>query len=262
VRRPADFTGFASASTATPPKAAGPNPSESHVTEQLIFELSAPEPPSFANFLPGRNAEALAAVSALASGGGGESGVLLWGAAGSGKTHLLRAATRAVEAGGGTATYVADPGALVAHDPESLATRAFVAIDGIDRATPDAQAMVFKLFNVLKDRGGRLIVASRVPQASLPVREDVRTRLGWGLVYEIFPLSDAEKPEALAAYARQRGFRLADDVVRYLLAHGRRDMPALLSTLAALDRHSLAAKRPITVPMLRDWLQRPIGPDR
>ncbi len=86
--------------------------------------------------------------------------------------------------------------------------------------------------------------------------------LGWGLVYEIAPLSDAEKPAALAAYAQQRGFRLTDDVIGYLLAHGRRDMPALLATLAALDRHSLAAKRPITVPLLRDWLQREIGLDR
>ncbi len=73
------------------------------------------------------------------------------------------------------------------------------------------------------------------------------------------PLTDAEKPAALAAYARQRGFRLTDDVIAYLLAHGRRDMGALLATLAALDRHSLATKRPITVPLLRDWLQREIG---
>jgi DnaA family protein len=93
------------------------------------------------------------------------------------------------------------------------------------------------------------------------LRDDLRTRLGWGLVYEVAPLADTEKPAALAAYALQRGFRLADDVIGYLLAHGRRDMPALLSTLVALYRHSLATKRPITVPMLRDWLQREIGLD-
>ena len=53
----------------------------------------------------------------------------------------------------------------------------------------------------------------------------------------------------------ERGFRLSDDVIGYLLAHGRRDMPTLVATLAALDRHSLATQRPITVPLLRDWLQ-------
>ena len=72
------------------------------------------------------------------------------------------------------------------------------------------------------------------------------------------PLADADKPAALAAYARARGFRLADEVIDYLLAHGRRDMPALIGALAALDRHSLATKRPITIPMLRSWLQHDI----
>lgn len=232
------------------------------MTEQLVFELAAPEPPSFANFLPGHNAEALAAVQALAAGAGAETGVVLWGAPGAGKTHLLRAATRAAEACGRPATYVAEPGSLLAQDPGWLATRAIVAIDGIDLATPDAQALAFKLFNGLREAGGHLVVASRRPPASLTMRDDLRTRLGWGLVYEIAPLADADKPAALAAYARQRGFRLTDDVIGYLLAHGRRDMPALLATLAALDRHSLAAKRPITVPLLRDWLQREIGLDR
>jgi DnaA family protein len=91
------------------------------------------------------------------------------------------------------------------------------------------------------------------------VREDLRTRLGWGLVYEVTPLADEDKPGALSGYARRRGFAVPDDVIRYLLAHARRDMPALLGALAALDRHSLALRRPITVPMLREWLQRDIG---
>ena len=98
--------------------------------------------------------------------------------------------------------------------------------------------------------------ATRSPLAALPLREDLRTRLGWGLVYELTPLADADKPMALAAFAKQRGFRLSTEVIAYLLAHGRRDMPALLATLASLDRHSLATKRAITVPMLRDWLNR------
>jgi len=231
------------------------------VTEQLVFELAAPEPPSFANFLPGPNVEALATVKDVASGEAAETGLFLWGAAGAGKTPLLRAATQAVEARGASAAYVAEPGALLAQDPRLLATRALVAIDGIDRALPDAQGQVFNLFNGLRERGGHLMVASRSPPAALRVRDDLRSRLGWGLVYEIAPLADSDKPEALAAYARRRGFRLTDEVIAYLLGHGRRDMPALLATLAAMDRHSLATRRPITIPMVRDWLQREIGLD-
>ena len=226
------------------------------MTEQLVFDLAASEPPSFSNFLPGRNAEALATLQALSAGIVTETRVLIWGEPGVGKTHLLRAMAHAAQARGASATYVADPGALLAQDPERLAGQTIVGVDRIDLATPDAQGVVFRLFNALNERKGHLVAASRVPPAALQLREDLRTRLGSGLVFEVAALADDEKAAALAAYAAQRGMPIGDDVIAYLLAHGRRDMPALLATLTALDRHSLAARRPITVPLLRDWLGR------
>jgi DnaA-homolog protein len=117
-----------------------------------------------------------------------------------------------------------------------------------------AAAHLFTLYNTLKQRGGRLLAASRAPLAALPLREDLRTRLGWGPVHETFPLADEGKAAALATYAAQRGFRLSPEVIDYLLRHGRRDMRTLLATLSALDRLSLAAKRPVTVPLLKQWL--------
>jgi DnaA family protein len=224
--------------------------------EQLVFELAAPESPSFANFLPGRNAEVLDVLRQVAAGDIAETGLLLWGATGVGKTHLLRAVVAATLARGGDATLIAEPGMLGACDPDALAALALVAIDGIDDAGTEAQARAFTLFNGLRARGGHLVVASGVPPAALTMREDLRTRLGWGLVYEVVALADAEKPVALAAYARQRGLRLPAEVIDFLLVHGRRDMPWLIAALAALDRHTLATKRPLTVPLLRDWLQR------
>jgi DnaA family protein len=224
--------------------------------EQLIFDLADVEPASFANFLAGRNAEATATLQRLASGAVTETGVLLWGAPGTGKTHLLKATVAAASARGVAAVSIAEPGELLATDPESLARNALVAVDALDRADGGAQARLFTLFNALRARGGQLVGASRVPPATMPLREDLRTRLGWGLVYEIAPLADTDKPAALLAYARQRGFGLPDDVIGYLLAHGRRDMSTLLRTLSSLDRHSLATKRPITVPLVREWLQR------
>ena len=229
------------------------------MTEQLVFELAQPEPPSFANFLPGANSEALDALIRIANGSVPETGLLVWGAAGAGKTHLLRATVGACLARGHGAVLIAAPGALAAADPHVLAAARIVAIDDADRAGDDAQGHLFTLYNALRATGGHLLVASRMPPSRMSLREDLRTRLGWGLVYEIAPLADADKPAALAGYARQRGFDLSDEVVRYLLAHGRRDMTTLLSTLAALDRHSLATKRPVTVPMVRGFLQREIG---
>lgn len=225
------------------------------MTEQLVFDLAAPQPPSFDNFLPGANAEAVAALQALAAGHVDETGIMLWGAAGAGKTHLLRAAVSMAVASGRRVVHVDDANVLAVQEANGLEEHALVSIDAIDAAGPEAQARLFTLFNVLKDRGGHLLVASRAPLAALTIREDLRTRLGWGLVYEITPLADADKPAALTAFARGRGFRLGDEVIAYLLAHGRRDMPALIAALAELDRHSLATKRPITVAMLKTWLQ-------
>jgi DnaA-homolog protein len=227
--------------------------------EQLVFDLVPPEPPSFANFLPGRNAEAVASLTRFASGETIEKSLFLWGAAAAGKSHLLRATVADSEGRGVPALYVADPGALVAMDPEALARNALVAIDGIDGANPEAQGRLFTLFNALRDAGRRFVGAARVAPGALAVREDLRTRLGWGIVYEVAALADDEKLAALAAYSLRRGFAVPDEVIRYLLAHARRDMTALQGALAALDRHSLASRRPITVPMLREWLQRDIG---
>lgn len=218
--------------------------------EQLIFELAPPEPPRWSNFLPGRNRELVTALGRFAEGRDEAPGFFLWGAPASGKTHLLQAAVaRAAERGLEARYYPGASAVPTEHLPE------LVAIDRVDEADASAAARIFTLYNALKERGWRVLTASRTPLAALAVREDLRTRLGWGLVYEVLPLLDEEKPAALAGYARQRGFELADDVIDYLLRHGRRDMGTLIATVVALDRLSLAAKRPITVPLLRDWLQ-------
>jgi DnaA family protein len=221
--------------------------------EQLVFELAPPEPPRLSNFLPGRNRELIAALTRFASGAGSDTGLLIWGASGAGKTHLLRAAIALAAERGVEAHFHGEPSAVDA-DP-ARTSGMLVAVDRIDEADAAAAARIFTLYNALKQGGGRIIAASRTPLAALPLREDLRTRLGWGLVYEALALADDEKPAALATYARQRGFDLSVEVIDYLLRHGRRDMASLLAALAALDRLSLAAKRPVTVPLLREWLQ-------
>jgi DnaA family protein len=228
--------------------------------EQLTFELAGTPPATFATFVAGPNAEAVDMLARIARHEARESGVVLWGAPGAGKTHLLQAAVSAATEAGRPARLVAHADDVPAETPQS---DALIAVDRVDHAGAAAQGRLFTLYNALAAAGGQLIVASAMPPARLSLRDDLRTRLGWGLVFEIVPLSDAEKPSALAAFARSRGFRLSDDVIAYLLAHGRRDMASLVQTLGALDRHSLALQRPITVPLIRDWLQREMRlPDR
>lgn len=230
------------------------------MSEQLILELAQPEPPTFANFVAGANGEALAALVALAAGTSSHSGILLWGAPGAGKSHLLRAAASAADTALRPTIYCATP--RDAPRPDDIPPAALVIVDAVDAADADGQARLFTHINRLVAGGGRWLAAAAAPPARLALREDLRTRLAAGLVLEIVPLADADKPAALVAFARERGFRLSDDVIVYLLAHGRRDMTSLVATLAALDRASLAAQRNVTVPLLRDWLQRNLGSAR
>ena len=221
------------------------------MAEQLVFALAQPGPPTFANFVAGANAEALAALDAAVLDGSRDV-IVLWGAQGAGKTHLLRAAVAAAVAAGRPARFDPVAGAPGVH---SLAeTGPFVAVDDVHLADADAPGRLFTLFNDVRERGGTFIASSALPPARTALRDDLRTRLGWGLTLEIHPLADSDKAAALATYARDRGLDLGTEVVAYLLTHARRDMPALLATLAELDRYSLARKRPITLPLLRDWM--------
>jgi DnaA-homolog protein len=195
---------------------------------QLVLDLAPPSEPGFDNFVAGPNAEALAAVKALAA--GKESIVYLWGDPGSGRTHLVRAAARA--------------------------NRALVVADDVERLDAPAQQALFVAINAARQGEPPVLATGRQPPAQLALREDLRTRLAWGLVYQLKPLSDAEKALHLRAEAARRGLRLSDEVVGYLLTRLPRDLPSLNSVLDALDRYSLAAKRPVTLPLVREALER------
>lgn len=229
-----------------------PGPATCTLTvKQLAFEFAPPAIPSLDNFVAGRNLELLERLRALAA-RGAERFVYLWGAAGSGRTHLLRAALAALERTPARVVYLAGAEELPhAHSLEAAET---VAADDVEQLDDAAQAALFNLYNRLRERGGTLIAAGDVPPARLKLRADLATRLAWGLVYEVHALTDEEKAQALAAHAASRGFTLQPSVCQYLLEHVQRDMRTLTSMLDSLDRYSLETKRPITVPLVRELL--------
>jgi DnaA family protein len=89
----------------------------------------------------------------------------------------------------------------------------------------------------------------------MDLRDDLATRLAWGLVYQLHPLTDEEKAQALKTHAKERGMKLPNEVVDYCLRYLRRDLPTLMAVLNALDEWSLTEKKPVTVPMLKKLLQ-------
>ncbi|HKA43335.1 MAG TPA: DnaA regulatory inactivator Hda [Burkholderiales bacterium] len=220
--------------------------------KQLALDFAIAPPPTLENFAAGRNAELLQHLRWLTAGDLRERSFYIWGGPGCGRSHLLRGMVAALRGAGSSAAYVAcAPGAAL---PEGLDRLDGVALDDVDQLDPDAQIAAFHLCNILREHQGALVASGAAPPAQLRLREDLVTRLGWGLVFQVHALTDEEKARALADRAAARGFRLPPEVCEFLLARVRRDMPSLLEILDALDRYSLQAKRPITVPLAREWL--------
>jgi DnaA family protein len=242
------------------------------VSRQLLLDLGTPPPETFDNFVAGPNAELVARLDALrqAVTDGPPTGPLhdaagalasrpervfyIWGDAGSGRSHLLHALCHAAPERRARLLVPNSPLSSFVFDPEV----ALYAIDDCDRLPPARQIAAFNLFNEVRASSHVAFVAtggdSPMALTSRTIRDDLRTRLGWGLVYRLAPLSDDDKITALAIAARERGLMLAADVPPYLLNHFQRDMPSLKSWLDALEQFSLERKRPITLPLLRAML--------
>ncbi len=209
---------------------------------QLLLDLLPDSPPSLDNFVPGGNGEALAAFTGWLAGERAEFSFCLWGEAGSGCSHLLKASGYAyVDA-------TADPALL------ALPEASEIAVDHVDALNAAGQIALFNAFNRRKAAGGRLLTATPQPPAHLPLREDLRTRLGWGLIYRLQTLSDAEKAAALATQAKERALKLTPEAIAYLMRHAPRDMRTLSAFVVALDRYTLEHKRRVTLPLLRELL--------
>ena len=220
---------------------------------QYPLAFSADEPPSFDNFVPGRNREAVRAIRESAA-GRGDRYLYLAGPAGTGKTHLLIAAARAAEG------FYLDPGepGVGPEVTESLETARLVCLDGVGAAAarPDWEEALFRLFNALEGAGARLIVADRSPPGRLGLElPDLASRLASGPVLGLAGLGESALGRVLESRARARGFELPPQVAAYLVNRERRDVPHLLALLDRIDRHSLAARRPVTIPFVRTLIE-------
>lgn len=210
---------------------------------QLILDLLPEAPPRLDNFVAGGNGEALTGLAAWLAPDNLEPSLFLWGEAGAGKTHLLRASEARYS------DAAADPDLTQLDEAAS-----FHAVDGVEALSEPGQIALFNLFNRLRAAGGRLLTSATQPPRQLVLREDLRTRLGSGLIYRVHALTDLEKIEALTTQSTARALRLPPDALNYLLAHAPRDMRSLTALLTALDRYSLEHKRVITMPLLREVL--------
>jgi len=229
------------------------------MSRQLLLDVLTPPAATLENFLPGPNVAAWTAARELAPG----RAIYFWGAAGSGRTHLLRALAARVGDAGRTGRYLcagqsSDALHTLAHADDAALPR-LIAVDDVHAMDADEQAALFALYNRWRELSetehavALAVAGERAPRAA-ELREDLRTRLGWDLVFRLQPLSDADKRAALQTQAAERGLTLTPEVLNWILTRCARDMRALTGLLDALDRYSLAEQRPITIALLRAML--------
>jgi len=228
------------------------NRSISGTMKQLALDFANLPLPTLDNFIVGRNAELLVNLKRFVAREAGERFHYVWGRPGSGRSHLLKGMATELQRAGTTAVYIrcAADSRLV----DGLERMDCVVLDDVDRLDDEGQIAAFGLYNSLRERDGALLAAGAAPPVQLKLREDLVTRLAWGLAYQVHALTDEEKAGALADYAAGRGFPLLPGVCDYLLTRSSRDLTSLLATLDALDRYSLETKRPVTVQLARELL--------
>ncbi len=228
------------------------------MAEQLPLDFEFRANQTFNDFYPGPNQEIVTHLQQTVT-GSGELLIFLWGQPGQGKSHLLQACCRLAQQQA-LSTFYFDlsisslPHVGLLNDLDEVELVCFDNIEAIADNREWEQAF-FNFFNRHRERDHKLILTADCPPQYLTVElPDLKTRLNWGLTLKLQPLSDDDKVAALIFKADQLGFEISPKVGRFLLTHYARDLNGLWVLLEKLDRASLAAKRKLTLPFLRQVL--------
>lgn len=222
--------------------------------KQLLLDLSLENIPTLENFVPGRNVELLHVLNEFLTISSAGNFIYCWGGSGSGKSHLLKSVCEAcVRLKRYEVAYFTCDQYTEFKRNDDLPD--CIIVDDVDQLGPEAQIKLFNLYNQARDDCLPLfLVSGKSVPAQLQLRQDVITRLSWGLVYQVHELTDEEKGDAMKSHAVNSGFGLPEEVCDYLLRYEKRDMPYLIKMIDALGRYSLMLQRPITLPLLRQFL--------
>lgn len=225
------------------------------VFRQLPLSFEPREVYSFDGYVSGDNRLAVAMLESLA-GAGGEKQVYLWSTEAWGKSHLLQATC--IQAARENASVCYLPVAEIIHLPvqlfEDLEQLDVLCLDDIQLFAGNAawEEALFDLINRIRSSECRLLMSATLAPDHLPVRlPDLRSRLVWGPVLQLRPLSDVQKRQAMQMRAQSRGLELPENVADYLLRHYPRDLFGLFERLEKLDTAAMAMQRRLTIPFVK-----------
>ena len=221
--------------------------------KQIALDIGLARGPTLANFCAGPNEAALRHLQ-LWAGSPTRSPVptYLWGAGGSGKTHLLKSVEEALREQGATSGWL---DASMLEPPPFNEAWAVVLMDDVHLYTAVQQHAAFNWFVNAQTLQRGVLAAGAAPPADLKLREDLRTRLGWGHVFALQVLSEPERRAVLRQSADARGVFLGDEVMDYMLTRFSRDLGSLMGLLDQLDGYALQTTRAITIPLIKSMLE-------
>lgn len=222
---------------------------------QIPLDMGLSFGPTLGNFCPGPNAAALQHLRLWVGASlttRSPVPTYFWGASGSGKTHLLKAAREALREQGASVGWL---DATTPHVQEFHEGWAAVLLDDVHLYTSEQQHMAFNWFVNAQTLQRPVVAAGEVAPVDLRLREDLRTRLGWGHVFGLLPLSEAEQRAVLRQVADARGVFLGDEVMDFMLTRFSRDMGSLMELLELLDAYALQTKRAITIPLIKSMME-------
>jgi DnaA-homolog protein len=227
--------------------------------KQIALDIALSPAPALANFLPGPNGAALEHLRLWVGEGSSSSAAMrspvptyLWGESASGKSYLLKAVREALRDQGGEVGWL---DASVHEPPEFNPHWVAVMLDDVQSYSAVQQQAAFNYFVNAQTEQRWILAAGSLPPADLQMRDDLRTRLGWGHVFALQVLTEAERRAVLRREADARGILLSDEVMDFILARFSRDLNSLMQLLQQLDGYSLATKRAITVPLVKSMLE-------
>lgn len=222
---------------------------------QLALPLQLADHAVFASFLAAGNETTVSTLREIASGAEGP-GCWIWGAAGTGKTHLLQAVC---DLAGDESVYVplkmfvdSAPGIL-----DGLASRPLVCLDDVQQVAgkPEWEQALFCLYNDVTDARGRIVAAARAAPRSVAIAlPDLASRFSQLTTFQLRALGEVESRAALQLRAAHRGLDLPNETAQFLLNRSRRDMASLYDVLDRLDSEALRAQRRLTIPFVKSVL--------
>jgi len=218
--------------------------------KQLTLDIGLPTGATLSNFFVGSNGAALTHLQHWAGQGASRSFVpmYLWGDTASGKTHLLKALREALREQGATVGWL---DSTMLNPPDYQEGWSLVLLDDVQYFNAQQQHTAFKWFVNAQAHQCAVLSAGDVPPAALKLREDLRTRLGWGHLFQLHVLTELECRAVLRREADARGVVLGDEVMDFMLSRFSRDLGSLMQLLDHLDAYALQSKRAMTIPLIK-----------